>query len=91
MQILFEEFLPVVVCVLVLGILTASTEVFSLAMFFCYVFSGVLFNYLKVNSRIKKEHLSDTTRPYLELISGFFLFALFVSYFIREEFRVESL
>ena len=89
MQVLFEEFLPIIMCVLVLGILTASTEVFSLAMFFCYVFAGVLFNYLKVNTRIKKEHLQDTTRPYLSLISGVFMFALFISYFIRPEFRVE--
>lgn len=76
-------------CVLVAGILTGSTEVFSLAMFFCYVFSGVLFNVLKVNTRIKKEFMSNGVRPYLSLISGIFMFALFVSYFIRLEFRAE--
>lgn len=78
-KLLFEQYLPVIMCVVVLGIMTGSTEVFSLAMFFCYLFSEVIFNYLKVSGKQgSKEH-----RPFLQLVPGIFMVALFISYFIR--------
>lgn len=86
-KVLFEQMLPVIMCVLVLGILTGSTAVFSLAMFFCYATSTILFNYLKTNSRIGKQYMREETRPYLELLSGMFMLAIFISYFVRTEFN----
>ncbi len=75
--------MPVIFCVLVLGILTASTKVVSFAMFFMYVISVIVFNYLGVNKRIGKEYLREDFRPYLQLVSGVFMLVLFISYLIR--------
>lgn len=76
-----------VMCVLVLGILTGSTAVFSLGAFFCYTLSAILFNYLKLNSRIGKQFMRQETRPFLELLSGMFMLAIFISYFVRTQFN----
>lgn len=71
-------------CVLVAGMMSSSTEVFSLAMFFCYLFSVVMFNYLKLTNKTGTQDISS--KPFLQLISGIFMLALFISYFIRTEF-----
>ena len=75
--------MPVIFCVLVLGILTASTKVVSFAMFFMYVIAVIVFNYLGVNKRIGKEYMREDIRPYLQLVSGIFMLVLFISYLIR--------
>jgi hypothetical protein len=82
-KLLFEQYLPVIMCVLVAGMMTASTEVFSLSMFFCYMFSLVLFNYLQIRT---KKGTDLASKPFLQLISGIFMLALFISYFVRAEF-----
>jgi hypothetical protein len=55
-------------------------------MFFCYLFSEVIFNYLKVSGKATSKNVN---RPYLQLVPGVFMLALFISYFIRIEFPGE--
>lgn len=83
---IFGEYLPILFCTLLLGILTGSTLVFTLAMFFCYVFSTTIFNYMKLYHRLKKKYRNESLGPYVGLLGSCFIIALFISYFIRREF-----
>lgn len=66
--------------------LTGSTLVFSLAMFFCFLFSSTLFNFMRLYHRLKRKYRSIGLQPFVELLSSCFVIALFISYFIRAEF-----
>lgn len=85
-NIIFNEYLPIVFCTMILGTVTASTMVFSLAMFFCFIFSATVFNYTKLYNKLKKQYKSKTFQPYLGLLSSLFILALYGSYFIRQEY-----
>ena len=42
----YEKHLPIILLVVVMGIILDTNEVFSLAMFYCYVISNFLLDYV---------------------------------------------
>ncbi len=50
---IFNEYLPVLMSILVIGILTHSTYIFTMVCFFGYIFTSLLFNYANLLSKLK--------------------------------------
>lgn len=74
--------------IVVMGILTGCCEVFSLAMFFCYVISTFLLDYAEMFQKLKKEYQSNTVAPYVHLVSSCFMLAIFINLFSRNEYSL---
>jgi hypothetical protein len=85
-NIIFNDYISIIFCTLVLGIITTGTLVFSLAMFFCYIFSSTIFNYMKLYHRLQQKYKNQSFKPFVGLISSIFIMALYISYFVRREY-----
>lgn len=79
----YEKYLPIIISVVVMGILTQNCEVFSLAMFFCYIISTFLLDYAEMFQKLKSEYQSNTIAPYVHLVSSGFMLAIFINLFSR--------
>jgi hypothetical protein len=85
-NVIFNEYFAVIFCTLIFGIITGTTLIFALAMFFCYLFSATIFNYMKLYDRLKTQYKNQTFRPFTGMMSSIFVMGLFISYFIRTEY-----
>ena len=84
---LFQKFitehLPIIISVLVVGLLTGSTGVFSLACYFCYLFCNILFDFIQIEEKIRSEYKRGIIVSRLvKLGSGLFIIAIIISFWI---------
>lgn len=78
----FNDYIPVVMSLVVLGICTQSVYIYSMCCFFGYAFSSLLFNYVHLLDRLEGGHEKTFFGRANQLISSMFLLGLFVSYWI---------
>jgi len=83
----FNDYVPVILCVIVLGMLTRSVYIYSMCCFFGYAFTSLLFNYAHLLDRLEgsTENKSLFGRAN-HLIASLFIFGLFISYWISSEY-----
>ena len=55
-------------------------------MFFCYIIATFLLDYAEMFQKLKKEYQSEWVAPYVGLVSGGFMGAIFVNLMAREEY-----
>ena len=74
-------------CMIVVGYLTKSIYIFSMVCFFGFAFTSLLFNYAHLLDKLEDapDQKSIFTRAN-HLLSSLFIFALFISYWIADEF-----
>ena len=90
-DLVFDEYMPIILTILLLGSLARAKWIFSMVCFFGYSFFSLLFNYADVIYKIKNGPESDSKLAKANyLVSGFFVIALFISYWINMEFHVGS-
>lgn len=83
----FNDYVPVILSVIVLGILTKSVYIYSMCCFFGYAFSALLFNYVHLLDRLEGTHDNNSLFGKAnQLISSLFIIGLFVSYWISNQF-----
>jgi hypothetical protein len=82
----YEKHLPVIFILAVLGIILETNEVISLAMFYCYIISNLMLDYVEMFHRLKKEYQYNFVAPYVNLVSGLFVIAFFINLFLRDEY-----
>lgn len=81
----FNDYVPIILSVIVLGILTKSVYIYSMCCFFGYAFSSLLFNYIHLLDKLEGsgENKSFFGRAN-QLISSLFIIGLFISYWISD-------
>ena len=85
----FEEYMPIIMTTLVLGILTHSTYVLTMVCFFGYLFSTLLFNYADLISKLRRGVNNSSAFSKINyLISGLFIIGLFLSYWVNQEWNL---
>ena len=83
----FNEYVPVIMTVATMGIVSNSVFVFSMVCFFGYVFSSLLFNYADLLNKLKNRPEEGSIFSKINyLVSGMFVMALFVSYWINVQY-----
>ena len=83
----FDEYIPIIMTVMTMGIISNSVYVFSMVCFFGYIFSALLFNYADLLSKLRagpKEGSIFSKINYL--VSALFIGAVFLSYWINDEY-----
>lgn len=82
-----SEHFAIIFSLLVLGMLTYTTRIYSLASFFCYLFGSLLFDFLHLEERLKAQYKRGTTlRRVIKLICSLFVLGLFISYWSLREY-----
>lgn len=75
------EHVSVIFSILVLGMLTNSTRIYSLAAFFCYLFASLMFDFLHLEERLKAQYKKGLVlRRIVKLVSLGFILGIFISY-----------
>lgn len=76
-----SEHFSIIFSLLVVGMLTFSTRIYSLASFFCYLFGSLLFDFLHLEERLKAQYKKGTTlRRIVRILSSCFILGIFISY-----------
>lgn len=87
----FNEYVPIIMSVTVIGLVTRSIYIFSMVCFFGYAFTSLLFNYAHLLDKLEdapdRKSLFARTN---HLLSSLFIFGLFISYWIANEFYVSE-
>lgn len=78
----FNDYIPVIMSVVVLGILTKSVYIYSMCCFFGYAFSSLLFNYIHLLDRLQSINLKTMFGRANQLVSSLFVIGLFISYWV---------
>ena len=72
---------------MVVGMLTDSTFVFSVACFFCYLFFSLIFDFLHMEERFKRGYRSGfVPGRIVKIFSGLFIIMLFIDYWVVTEY-----
>ncbi len=83
-----SEHVSIIFSILVLGMLTNSTKIFSLASFFCYLFASLMFDFLHLEERLKAQYKKGIVlRRIVKILSSSFILGLFISYWCLGEFN----
>lgn len=82
----FNDYIPIIMSVVVLGILTKSVYIYSMCCFFGYAFSSLLFNYGHLLERLEGPRSKTLFGRVNHLISSLFIIGLFISYWASGEF-----
>lgn len=82
----FNDYVPVIMSVVVLGILTRSVYILSMCCFFGYAFSSLLFNYVHLLDLLEGPSKDTFFGKVNQLISSLFIIGLFISYWASTEF-----
>lgn len=85
-NLIFDQFMPVVMCCMVTGILVEGTYVLSAICFFCYLFFNLVFNYARLYDKMEGSGSNPIIRIVLELMASVFIIIYFIGLFIRVEF-----
>ena len=81
------EHVPIILGVLVTGIMTSSTLIFSLACFFCYLFCNLIFDFIRIEEKLRSEHKQGiVVSKLVKVLSGFFVLLILASYWTINEF-----
>lgn len=81
----FNDYIPIILSVIVLGIITQSVFIYSMCCFFGFAFSALLFNYAHLLDRLERTTPTDSKSFFgraNQLISSLFIIGLFISYWI---------
>jgi 1,4-dihydroxy-2-naphthoyl-CoA synthase len=54
-NLVFDQFMPVVMCCMVAGIHVGGTYVLGAICFFCYLFFNLVFNYAKLYDKLERK------------------------------------
>lgn len=84
----FNEYVPIIMSVIVVGLVTKSIFIYSMVCFFGFAFTSLLFNYAHLLDKL--EDAPDKKSLFARanhLLSSLFIFGLFVSYWIANEFK----
>ena len=84
----YEKYLPIIMTMIVMGILTDCCEVLSLALFFGYILSTFMLDYAEMFDKLKKEYQSKTLIPFINLVSSFFLVGIFLNLLTRNQYTL---
>ena len=82
----FNDYVPVIMSLVVLGICTKSVYIYSMCCFFGYAFSSLLFNYVHLLDRLEGADKKTFFGRANQLISSLFIIGLFISYWVSTEF-----
>jgi|JI61114C2RNA_FD_contig_81_122863_length_1030_multi_7_in_0_out_0_2 hypothetical protein len=83
----FNEYLPVVMCCMVLAMLTVSTYLLTAVSFFCYLFFNLIFNYVNLIEKLEMKVESRLLPMVLSLISSCWIVVFFIGVLIRVEYQ----
>lgn len=79
----FNEYVAIIIPVIVIGLITRSIFIFSMVCFFGFAFTSLLFNYAHLLDKL--EDAPDKKSIFAQanhLLSSLFVFGLFISYWI---------